>query len=207
MLIFAHTGIPLGVIWLIQKTTDRIHSGQAYTNKSPVDNNNEIHMTIMKQMDDRRRIRWLDYRWLLFGSILPDIIDKPLGTWLLRESLNNGKVFFHTLLFLIIVSIVGVSLYLFKKNWIMLSIAIGCLAHLCLDEMWKYPQTFLWPLPGFDFKNVNTSHWVQKIWESLFVNPAVYIPELIGFVLMACFFFVLIRHRKLYEFIKTGRVS
>jgi hypothetical protein len=36
-----------------------------------------------------------DIRLLILGSLLPDLIDKPLGHIILPE--NNGRIFAHTL--------------------------------------------------------------------------------------------------------------
>jgi hypothetical protein len=47
----------------------------------------------------------MDYRLIIIGSLLPDIIDKPVGMILLP--LNNGRVFGHTLLFILILLLIG----------------------------------------------------------------------------------------------------
>ena len=50
----------------------------------------------------------LIYRWkgeimavplAALGAILPDLVDKPLGHLLLQETLDNGRIFGHSLLF------------------------------------------------------------------------------------------------------------
>jgi len=38
----------------------------------------------------------LDYRLVLVGSMLPDIIDKPLGGLVFREALESGRTYCHT---------------------------------------------------------------------------------------------------------------
>jgi hypothetical protein len=43
----------------------------------------------------------IDYRLVLIASILPDIIDKPLGGVILKESVGNGRIYAHTFLFLL----------------------------------------------------------------------------------------------------------
>ena len=41
----------------------------------------------------------IDYRLVAAGAILPDLIDKPLGIYLLRRQLGSGRIYGHTLLF------------------------------------------------------------------------------------------------------------
>ncbi|OEU51521.1 MAG: hypothetical protein BA871_09955 [Desulfuromonadales bacterium C00003096] len=40
--------------------------------------------------------------FIAIGVILPDLIDKPIGRILLGESVANGRLFGHTLLFVLI---------------------------------------------------------------------------------------------------------
>ncbi|HCJ79622.1 MAG TPA: metal-dependent hydrolase, partial [Desulfotomaculum sp.] len=56
----------------------------------------------------------LDYRLAFLGSILPDIIDKPLGLILLRYNLGDGRAFAHTLIFPILLFIIG--LYITRRK-------------------------------------------------------------------------------------------
>lgn len=49
----------------------------------------------------------MDYKLIIIGSLLPDIIDKPAGMILLP--LENGRVFGHTLLFILLLLIIGLK--------------------------------------------------------------------------------------------------
>ena len=63
----------------------------------------------------------LDIRLLFIGSLLPDIIDKPLGMIILRDSLANGRIFAHTLLFLVVLTICGTYLWTSRRQlWLSL---------------------------------------------------------------------------------------
>ena len=151
--------------------------------------------------------RYLDIRWLLVGSLLPDIIDKPAGQYLFRDTFNNGRIFSHTLLFLIVITAVG--WYLWKKHrhiW-MLSLAAGTFTHLLLDEMWQTPATLFWPLLGFTFKATDLEGWAQNIFHALFSDPSVYVPEIIGLAVLLWFGVAVIRRKKVGAFIKHGKVS
>ena len=91
----------------------------------------------------------LNYLFIAFGAILPDLIDKPIGCILLGESVANGRLFGHTLLFVLILITIG---YFLKDH----RDAVFCLSfatflHLCEDRMWEMPATLLYPLYGFGF--------------------------------------------------------
>ena len=54
-----------------------------------------------------RLIRGADLAFVLLGSMLPDIIDKPLGT-ILFGTPAMGRIFAHTLLFLLLLAAVAI---------------------------------------------------------------------------------------------------
>jgi hypothetical protein len=86
-------------------------------------------------------------------------------------------------------------------------LALGTLAHLILDEMWLTPSTLLWPLYGLSFDKVAIESWLPGILNSLLTEPTVYVPEIIGAVLLAVFFWDLIRHHRLIGFVRCGQVG
>jgi hypothetical protein len=90
-----------------------------------------------------RIFRRTNLAFLALGSMLPDIIDKPLGQ-LLYGSPAMGRTFAHTLLFLLLIS--GLALYL--RDVRLASMSGGVLTHLILDSMWASPIILLWPLLG-----------------------------------------------------------
>ena len=187
MLLLAHTGITVGIIWLTQKSSIRFRAG-----------NLPLGSGVMPI---------LDYRLLLVGSMLPDIIDKPLGIWLLRETVSNGRVFGHTLLFAAV--LVGVGLYLYKarKKVGILCLALGTLAHFALDQMWLNLHTLLWPLFGFSFERQIVEDWLSGIISSLATEPKVYLPELFSGLVLVWFFWDIMRRGRLTYFLRSGRLN
>jgi membrane-bound metal-dependent hydrolase YbcI (DUF457 family) len=92
-----------------------------------------------------------DRRWIplvLFGSVLPDLIDKPLGMVILSDSIGYGRIFTHTLLAAIILSAVGFAVWQWKRSPVVLGVAVGVFAHQVLDLMWRRPDAWLFPLFG-----------------------------------------------------------
>ena len=41
----------------------------------------------------------MDLRVLAFGAVLPDLIDKPIGSILFTDYYGTGRIYAHTLLF------------------------------------------------------------------------------------------------------------
>ena len=118
----------------------------------------------------------LDLMFLALGSMLPDILDKPLGL-LVFGSASMGRTFGHTLLFLIILAAISFHLQDIK----MASLSWGVLVHLILDSMWSSPVILLWPLLG-GFPSapyLDTLSYLQMLLTGL-EDPGILIPELLG---------------------------
>lgn len=95
--------------------------------------------------------RHIDYRFIALGALLPDLIDKTIGRVLFEDVFASGRLFAHTLVFVIVVLAVG-YLY-FRKHGDCRIMLVGgaCFLHLLEDQMWKVPQTFFWPVLGWEF--------------------------------------------------------
>lgn len=162
----------------------------------------------------------LDYRFVLLGSILPDLIDKPIGAILFINTYHNSRIYAHTLLFSAFLTLTGVHLYKKRKTNAVLLLGIGSILHILLDSMWRYPETLLWP-----FLNIKAALWAKSNWldtlmrfpyrfdnwletnlSNLFKNPTPLIFELAGLLLLAFFVIRLIRHKQLISFFRTGRL-
>lgn len=116
--------------------------------------------------------------FVAIGSMLPDIIDKPLG-YLIYGSMATGRIYAHTLLFLAILATVAVTL----RSRPLESLTFGVLCHLALDSIWKTPPILLWPLLG-DFP-VNPELSVLGYFEMLMrglENFDILVPEILGFL-------------------------
>jgi len=148
----------------------------------------------------------IDIRLLLIGSLLPDIIDKPVGIFLFGETFSSGRIYGHTLLFLIVISLVGSLLYRsYRKNWLLV-VSFGTLVHLILDEMWFGKETLLWPLYGFAFERKDLNNWWEWQWNEVLTQPGVYIPEIVGGVILILLVWVVLRNRKVFAFIRNGKL-
>ena len=214
MLLFGHTGITLGAAVLLngilikrcRLCTRKIKMTESFQASSEIHCAQE-HPHGSKLSSLTSLANYIDIRLLLIGSLLPDIIDKPLGIFFLRDSLSNGRIFCHTLAFLLLITLTGFYLYQrYGKTW-MLTLSFGTFTHLILDQMWKSPQTLLWPLFGLAFPKAALTGWLSNIIHALFTTPEVYVSEIVGAAVIIWFMWVLLRSRTFCVFIRQGRVS
>jgi len=145
----------------------------------------------------------VDFRLVAVFAMLPDIIDKPLGHFILGENLNNGRIFTHSLVFLLVFTALCVILFR-KMFW---AYALPVLGHQVLDFMWEVPNTWFWPLLGWRFKSYDIDVWEHWI-DALFTDPYVMIGELAGLgILVTVFvFFRLYRKDNFLYGLKKGRL-
>lgn len=148
----------------------------------------------------------IDYRLVLLGSMLPDIIDKPVGIYLLGDTFSNGRIFGHSLLFFLIIFLAGLYRYLRsgRSGILVLSLCSGF--HLILDQMWLQPRTLLWPLHGLTFPRYEMAGWLTNLIEILKSEPTVYWPEIVGILILMLFMLKLLRSRSLLSFLRNGIV-
>ena len=211
MLVFGHAGITLGAAVLLNGILIKRYSLRARENKmrQSFQPSSEIHSA--QDYPSGSRLSWLtslgnhiDTRLLLIGSLLPDVIDKPVGMFFFRDTFSSGRIFCHTLLFLLLITLAGFYLYRsYGKTW-MLTLSFGTFTHLICDAMWLTPRTLLWPLCGWTFEKVDLIHWMLGIFYALRTDPRVYVPELVGAAILVWFVVVLVRRRRFYAFIRNA---
>jgi len=155
----------------------------------------------------------VDLRLLFLGSMISDVIDKPIGRAILSETYDNGRIYAHTLLFLVLATAVGLYIYKRKRSSAGLVFSLGVLAHLFLDAMWFRPRTFLWPLLGLSFGEYPTDlySWsgIQAMMDKVLANPAMALmalPEVIGGLVVAWFAWQLVRTGHVRRFLRQGQV-
>jgi inner membrane protein len=148
----------------------------------------------------------IDFRLLLVGSLLPDIIDKPLVFWLLPELVNhNARSIGHSLAFnLALLAIALLALVVFRLSG-PLVLVLSSLGHVLLDQMWQLPDRFLWPLYGWQFPPGTTSF---DDWAGFHLSLAwVDAPEMIGAAFLFWFSLRLWRLRAMVQFLKRGTLG
>lgn len=152
----------------------------------------------------------VDYRVLLAGALLPDLIDKPLSLILGV----GGRAVAHTLLFALALSLPFLLLRSKAVSsrrqifWtaIPLALAIGTWTHLLLDRMWALPEILFWPFLGFAFP---LDPFDPFIFLAGFQDPYVLAGEVLGGLALG---YLVWRHKvyrraNLLRFLRTGRLS
>ena len=99
MFVLAHAGIAVGVGWLAQSVLLRKDRLSAVRPAGA-----RLNTTGRSAADFLRK---LDYRLLLVGAVLPDIIDKPLSLLIAGNMFIYGRFFSHTVLFFFLVAVHG----------------------------------------------------------------------------------------------------
>ena len=129
-----------------------------------------------------------DLACLALGSMLPDIIDKPLGL-VLFGSPAMGRTMAHTLLFLAMLTALSLRLRDIRAA----TLTWGVFIHFLLDGMYSFPQTLLWPLlgPFPSAELVDTLSYIEMLLSGL-NDPSILIPELAGLI----YLFILARERQ-----------
>lgn len=214
MLVFSHAGITLSTAWAISAIIKKRNRSVIEANDRLVNNSNQnptlnqaTTLTTTKSSWITSLITYVDIRLLLIASLLPDIIDKPIGQLILRETFSNGRIFGHTLLFLVVITASGLIQFRFyRKTWLLV-LAFGIFTHLLLDQMWLSPSTLLWPIYGVSFPRINLSNWLTNMIDTLLTLPIVVLPELFGVVIVALFLIELIRKNSLFHFLRYGKLK
>lgn len=125
----------------------------------------------------------VDIRFLVLGAVLPNLIDKPLGT-IIAPSLGADRLIGHSLLFgtaLMSIALLVTRRGRKRRRW--MAVAIGALIHLLLDGMWASGETLLWPFLGLDF-----TEGVQPYWSGFWrreLGWGTVVQELAGAVYLA----------------------
>lgn len=150
------------------------------------------------------RLGGIDYRVVLLGSLLPDIIDKPIFLLLGNSAFLSGRDYAHTLLFNLTLLAGGLLLARTGKRWL-LFLSLASLAHLVFDQIWLNMETMLWPLLGA-LTREETSIWMSGIWSGL-LSPGVYIPEITGLAILGLLAYRVIKMRSIRRFLLNGKIG
>lgn len=130
--------------------------------------------------------RWIfrdpkvDVRFLLVGAILPDLIDLPVGTWVLADRYSTGELWFHSLLIpTIFMALVLLTTRRGRRRRAWMALGVGWLLHLLIDGMWAKEEVFLWPFFGWDLPSGEAPFW-PLAWGRAMSDPWRWVTEAIG---------------------------
>lgn len=130
--------------------------------------------------------RWIfrdpkvDVRFLLVGSILPDLIDLPIGTLFLAERYSTGELWSHSLVVPTVYMMVVLAVTRRgrrRRAW--MALGVGWLFHLLLDVMWVDQDVFGWPFFGLEIAPGEAPFW-SSAWERALSDPWRWVKEAFG---------------------------
>ena len=116
MLLSGHVGLTVGVIKVFEKIIPR---------KNITSSN------------------FVDYRIVMVGSILPDIIDKPLVQIIYGLQYHSGHFIAHSFVFSVALISIGIILLILKRTKNFFLLGICCLIHQLFDKLMLLPSVFL----------------------------------------------------------------
>lgn len=157
--------------------------------------------------------RWIfkdpkvDVRFLLFGAILPDLIDLLYGT-VIRPQLAIGELWIHTLLApSLYMSVVLLATRRGRRRRAFMALGIGWLFHILLDGMWTDPEVLFWPFFGWEMPTGQAPFWPEA-WARALSDPWRWVLEAAGLAYLIWLWFAagLNQKPKRDDFLKTGRI-
>ncbi|MCK9356088.1 MAG: metal-dependent hydrolase [Dehalococcoidia bacterium] len=197
MLILGHVGITCGVALAAEEVALRARHGGAGPQGFAV---KLRHTTALLA-------RHVDLRLLMVASLLPDIIDKPLGLLVLGDVYGSGRLFCHALIFPVALAAAGLLLWHVRHVSALLILAYGAGLHLMLDAMWRTPAVLFWPITAMPAHAASPDGWLQRVLEGLLSNPATYVPEIAGAIMLLPLAYVIIRETGPVRFLRSGTVE
>ncbi|MHA1562549.1 MAG: metal-dependent hydrolase [Promethearchaeota archaeon] len=129
-----------------------------------------LELVLLITKNKKNKLEKIQRFWLMLGSILPDLIDKPIS---IITKLVSGRGIAHTPIFLIFLCIL---IYILTRNkWISLSLGFGMIFHLLLD----IPEVpWFWPIiPLEGYQDVFDS-WIY----TLLHDPLIFSTEIISLI-------------------------
>lgn len=158
--------------------------------------------------------RWIfrdpkvDVRFLLFGAVLPDLIDLPVGAIVLADRLSSGELWAHSLLLpTVFMAVVVIATRRGRRRRAFMAVGVAWLFHLLLDGMWVETEVFLWPFFGWEIPPGEAPFW-PLAWERAIGDPWRWGLEALGAVYLVWLWFAQglnLSHRR-REMAKTGRL-
>lgn len=209
MFIFGHIGITTGIVkaWDILVPGTRTGNGRwPHSGSETAATISRYRLRLAGSLNEiRSRTGSIDYRVVALGSLLPDVIDKPLWLWAIGGVSLSGRGYAHTLLFNLALLAGGLVVIRYRKSWLLL-ISLSSLMHLIFDRMWRSPARIFWPLLG-PLPVEETTGWLSNIVRVLLTQPEVYIPEIIGLVIVLLFAYKTVTRKRVTGFIRNGVID
>lgn len=128
----------------------------------------------------------MDLRWVVAGSLLPDLIDKPIGSIAFHGTFGTHRLAAHAIVFPVVGLFAAIAATrrgsAIRKG--LIGLVIGVLFHLVLDGAWADPEAFWWPFLGIEFPEVADSAFWPLV-RRMLSDPWVWAGEAVGAAYLA----------------------
>lgn len=133
-------------------------------------------------IESKLRVR-VDYKLIAIGSLLPDLVDKPL--MLLGLS---GRALGHSLIFILLLTALSIK---YRET---LHLLLASALHLLEDEIWTEPEVLLWPmLPSKQPSSFE--EYVAKVISEYDPSSRFFAFEVVGIVILLAFILTKVSNR------------
>ena len=105
--------------------------------------------------------------FVAIGSVLPDLVDKPLGYIIFGSTLDNGKIYIHSLIIVLLLFITDLLVWRLFKSASGIFIAAGVLIHQLVDMMWTRQVNWYYPFFGQYQTETTPDYFLNAIVEEL----------------------------------------
>lgn len=101
------------------------------------------------------------------GSVLPDLVDKVLGRIIFSSSVDNGRIFFHSLGIVFLFMVMGLIVWRYYRSVSFLAVGTGVFLHQIVDMMWKSPVSWYYPFLGPYPEDYSPDYFMRAIMAEL----------------------------------------
>lgn len=143
----------------------------------------------------------VDYRYVIVGSILPDLVDKPLVQIFFGLTKHSGHLIAHTFTFAALLMAFGAVWYGLKGSLSWFLLGTGSLIHILLDKLILLPNVFSLPVLSNVFTLLPKQLWfIHDVTHSVytripyiedvkqyFIEPYIYLSEILGGMIILYF--------------------
>ena len=150
----------------------------------------------------------MDLRLVAAGSLLPDVIDKPIGSIFFNGTFETHRLFSHALVFPVVLLFAAVLATRHREALRkgLIAVVLGVFVHLLLDAAWVQTEAFLWPLFGWEFPPIPDSAFGPLLREMV-TDPLVWVGEAVGIAYLVFLGVKRLGSREaVLGFVRTGRI-
>ena len=206
--VFGHVGLTLAAAYPAERLLRAMAAGSDHSQEpaAPANLEDTPGGDVVRPLGARRTV---DYRIVILGSLVPDIIDNPLGLWLASDLVNDSaRSVGHTAFFAFLLLAAAYTAHRLGRGPALVVLAGSAAWHLVLDQMWREHDIALWPFLGWSFPvgTADLAEWSSSHLTDLlaFYTDA---PEIGGAVVIFLFALRLWRTRAVLPFLRTGVVA